>query len=273
MVSTPIGRVHVYDAPGTGGLPPIVLLHGITASGASFAPLLARLRRRARRVVAVEYPGHGFSDAPHGTLTLDRLLESVSAALDQIVPEPVILVGNSLGGGVAAYLAIARPDRVAALVLLSPGGAQSKPDDWQMLQQTFRITSRREALAFLARVSHRPSPLAALIAHELIASADRPAVRDLFDTTPAERCVPPVELAALATPILLWWGGSERILPAAHLAWWRTHLPGHAVIEQPEGIGHVPHLDDPSRVAARIAAFAEAAVSAVPRRQDPVTAA
>ena len=52
--------------------------------------------------------------------------------------------------------------------------------------------------------------------------------------------------------ILLVWGKSERFLPRSHLAWFRENLPGHAVIEEPDGIGHVP----PARIAGRILRFA-----------------
>src|SRR5690349_6934214 len=60
-VDTPIARVHVYDAPGEGSRKPVVLLHGIGASASPFAPVLARLRKSSRRVLAVDAPGHGLS--------------------------------------------------------------------------------------------------------------------------------------------------------------------------------------------------------------------
>jgi pimeloyl-ACP methyl ester carboxylesterase len=59
-------------------------------------------------------------------------------------------------------------------------------------------------------------------------------------------------LARLTVPILFVWGKSERFLPRSHLTWFRENLPAHAVIEEPEGIGHVP----PARIASRILRFA-----------------
>ena len=253
-VSTPIGRVHLYDAPGTGTLPTIVLLHGISATAAGYAPLIARLRRASKRVVAIEFPGHGFSDTPTATLTPERLFETMTNVLDTI-DGPIILVGNSLGGAVAVKHAIARPAHVAALVLMSPGGAHTSDGEFEAIKSLFRMKSRREAMAFIDRVNHRTPFIARLVAHELPAVTRRPAVRDLLDTTTQDHAVAENEVAALAMPILFWWGRSERLLPRAHLAWWREHLPKHAVIEEPEGIGHCPHMDDPNRVAERIIEF------------------
>lgn len=254
-LSTPLGRLHVYDAPGT-GTGTIVLLHGISATSAPFAPLIARLRKDAARVIAIDLPGHGFSDATRTPLTPDLLFDTMTAAIDELARgDKLTVVGNSLGGLVAVHYAIRRPTAVARLVLLSPGGAATTEAEWQLLQASFRINSRREALAFVARVQDRPSPLARLVAHELVGTTKQPAVRDLLETTTPVDPIPTEELQALSMPILLWWGRSERLLPASHLAWWRANLPSHAVIEEPEGIGHCPHLDDPSRVAARIRAF------------------
>lgn len=253
---TPLGRLHVYDAPGT-GTGTIVLLHGISATSTSFAPLLSPLRRGAARVIAIDLPGHGFSDAPRARLTPELLFETMTAAIDELSRgEPVILVGNSLGGAVAVHHAIARPATTTGLVLLSPGGAALGDAEWQSLKASFRITSRREALAFIARIQDRPPPLARLIAHELVDKTRQPAVRDLLESTTTDHAVPAAGVQALSMPILFWWGRSERLLPPSQLAWWRTNLPRHAVIEEPEGIGHCPHLDDPARVAARILAFA-----------------
>ena len=255
FLATPLGRLHVYDAPGT-GRGTVVLLHGISATAAPFAPLIARLRRDAARVIALDLPGHGFSDPTRVPLTPDLLFDTMTAAIDELTRgEPITVVGNSLGGLVAVRQAIARPASVASLVLLSPGGAETSDAEWQALQASFRITSRREALAFVARVQDRPPLIARLVAHELVDRTKQPAVRDLLETTNPVGTIPAADLRALRMPILLWWGRSERLLPASHLAWWRTNLPPHAVIEEPDGIGHCPHLDDPARVAARVAAF------------------
>jgi len=259
-VSTPLGRLHVYDAPGTGdgrgGRETIVLLHGISATAAPFAPLIARLRRSAARVIAIDLPGHGFSEPTRVPLTPDRLFDAMTAAIDELASgERISIVGNSLGGLVAVRHAIRRPAGVARLILLSPGGAQTSDAEWQALQASFRITSRREALAFVARVQDRPPLIARLVAHELVGRTRQPAVRDLLETTTPADPIPAAELRGLPMPILLWWGRSERLLPASHLEWWRANLPPHAVVEEPEGIGHCPHLDDPSRVAARISTF------------------
>jgi len=252
---TPLGRLHVYDAPGT-GRGTIVLLHGISATAAPFAPLIARLRRDAARVIAIDLPGHGFSDPTRAPLTPDLLFDTMTAAIDELAHgERITVVGNSLGGLIAVRYAIRRPAAVAALILLSPGGAETSDAEWQALQAAFRITSRREALAFVARVQDRPPLLARLVAHELVGRTKQPAVRDLLESTTPTDVIPAAELHALPMPILLWWGRSERLLPASHLAWWRANLPRHAVIEEPDGIGHCPHLDDPARVAARVRAF------------------
>ena len=254
-LSTPLGRLHVYDAPGT-GRGTIVLLHGISATAAPFAPLIGRLRPDFARVIAIDLPGHGFSDATRVPLTPELLFDTMTAAIDELARgERITIVGNSLGGLVAARYAIRRPATVAGLILLSPAGAESSDAEWQALQASFRITSRREALAFVSRVSHRPPLISKLIAHELVGKTKQPAVRDLLETTTPDHALPGAELRALPMPVLLWWGKSERLLPASHLAWWRANLPPHAVIEEPDGIGHCPHLDAPARVASRIVSF------------------
>jgi pimeloyl-ACP methyl ester carboxylesterase len=253
---TPLGRVHVYDAPGQGTLPTTVLLHGISSSATPFGPVLARLARHVRRVVAPDYPGHGFTPAPAGTLTPEGLLGAMTGVLDALIDEPAIVVGNSLGGLLALHYAIARPERVRALVLMSPGGAPSTDAEWSALKGAFDFDSRAGGLAFLARVYHRTPLIAHLVAHELSASTGRRVVRDLLDAATNEHAPTPEALAALPMPVLLVWGQSERLLPDSHLDYYARHLPQRTVVERPEGYGHCAHVDQPGRVAARIVSFA-----------------
>jgi len=253
---TPLGPVHVYDSVGLGPLPTTVLLHGISSSATPFGPVLARLARHVRRVVAPDYPGHGFTPAPAGTLTPEALLDAMTGVLDDLLDEPAIVVGNSLGGALAVHYAIARPERVRALVLVSPAGAPSTDAEWSALKGAFDFDSRAGGLAFLGRVYHRTPLIARIVAHELSASVGRRAVRDLLASASNEHAPTPEALAALPMPVLLVWGQSERLLPESHLDYYSRHLPRRTVVERPAGFGHCAHVDQPGRVAARIVSFA-----------------
>jgi pimeloyl-ACP methyl ester carboxylesterase len=251
-------RLHAYDARGSGELATTVLLHGLGSTATAFAPLLHRLRRDVRRVVAPDFPGHGFSPPGSGRATPDALLASVSSALGALVDEPAVLVGHSLGGAVALHYALAYPQRVRALILVSPAGARATEDEWRALRQHLDITSRSDALAFLERVYERRPWFLPLLAYELPAMFGRPAVRELLVSASNDHALPPDAIASLQMPILLVWGRSERLLPETHLDFFARHLPAHAVIERPHGFGHCPHIDAPDALATRIAAFARA---------------
>lgn len=250
--------LHVYDGAGSGRLPTVVLLHGLAAGGGSFGPMVSSLRPHVRRVIVPELPGHGFSAHPGeaSPVTPDLLVDAIADALDGLLDEPAVVLGNSLGGAVALGVALRRPGRVRGLVLVSPAGAKLKEDEWRELVAAFDLRSADEARRFLGRVYHRPPWFVALFAHEFPELMRRPAVREILASATPEHSPAPGELAALAMPILLLWGRSERLLPASALAWFREHLPPHTVIEEPEGFGHAPQLEQPDRLAARVVAFA-----------------
>ncbi len=252
-VDTRAGRVHAYDARGQGDLPTIVLLHGIGSAATPYAAVLMRLRRHARRVVALELPGHGFSADPTTLLTPELLLGAVSDALIQLVVERFVLVGHSLGGGIALGYALERPDALHALVLVSPAGARTTDEDLRELVTAFQTESPAQATRLLARLYHRPPWFVPLLGREFLGSLSRPAVRDILASAKLEDGPTPEELGSLAMPVFLLWGRSERLLPSSHLAYFRKHLPAHTVIDEPEGFGHCPHLDDPLRLAERLA--------------------
>jgi pimeloyl-ACP methyl ester carboxylesterase len=262
-VETAVARHHVYDAPGQGRLPTIAFLPGLSDSGASLAPVLLRLRRRVRRVLIVESAGHGLSPPAHGEYTMDRHLASMGAALDRLLDEPAVLAGNSLGGATALRYAVDRPTRVRGLYLTSPGGAALDDATLDDLRRAFAIRTTAEARAFLDRVITRPGPAAPLLARLVRARAASPDVTSLLRTLDAHHRLTPDELARLAAPVTVLWGRAERLLPPAALAYFREHLPAHATILEPAGLGHCPHLDDPRRLAQLLAAFA-AQVGAAP---------
>jgi pimeloyl-ACP methyl ester carboxylesterase len=269
LLDSPLGPVHVFDGPGQGALPPVVLLHGLAASSVPYAPLIARLQPHVSRLVAPDFPGHGFSPEARAEVSPAALFEAMVAVLDALIEAPAIVVGNSLGGAVALHYALTRPENVAGLVLLSPAGARSSEDEWRSIVAAFDVSSRADARAFLDRVYHRVPLVARLLAHELPAAMlGRRAVREILAGATADPAHDADALAALSMPVLLLWGASERLLPDTHFAYYRRHLPPHAELERPERLGHVPQGESPGRVARRILQFARNLPAARPIHRD-----
>jgi pimeloyl-ACP methyl ester carboxylesterase len=255
-VMTRHGRMHCYELPGSGDLPPVVVLHGLAAAATPFGPLLMRLARDVRRVVAPDHLGHGFSAGRDGALTPETLLEATIATLDHTLREPAIVVGNSLGGAVAVRYALSSPQNVKAMVLVSPAGAHCDDNEWRELKRLFAMTTRADAAVFFRRVYHEPPWFLSLVAHELPACMASAPVRSLLLGASNSTALRPEELEALDVPVMLVWGQEERLLPDSNLAYFRRHLPRGTRIERPDGFGHSPHIDAPDALANLIVDFA-----------------
>jgi pimeloyl-ACP methyl ester carboxylesterase len=256
MVTTSAGAMHLYDAPGTGKLPTIVILHGISSAATPYGRVILALRSASRRVIAPEYPGHGFSARPSGPLTTDLLSAGVIELLDRELDEPAIVFGNSLGGGVALTYALERPDRVRGLVLSSPAGARMDDDEWKTLLDTFRMASTAEARSFLTRLYHAPPWWTPIIARDVRALFSREVITQLTASVRPEHGFTAERLAELRMPILLLWGKSDQIMPRSNLEYFRRSLPPHTIIEEPGDFGHCPYLDQPTKLTAHIVDFA-----------------
>ena len=119
-VSGPVGALAVDDG-GSGGLP-VVFVHSLAGNSTHWSRQLEHLRR-TRRAVALDIRGHGRSEQPrNGDYTIAGMAGDVAAVVDTLGLDQFVLVGHSMGGGVALAYAGAHPDRVAGLVLLDPIG-------------------------------------------------------------------------------------------------------------------------------------------------------
>jgi 2-succinyl-6-hydroxy-2,4-cyclohexadiene-1-carboxylate synthase len=144
-----------------GAGPPLLLLHGFTGSGSSWADLSARLAP-ARRTIAVDLIGHGQSDAPAepGRYRMEHCVEDLLALLDALDIQRTELLGYSMGGRVALQLAAAAPDRIRALVLESSSPGLADPPERQArvaADEALADSIEREGLAaFVERWEQLP---------------------------------------------------------------------------------------------------------------------
>ena len=107
-----------YREAGDPSRPKIVLLHGFPSSSYSFHDLIPRLAGRFH-VIAPDYPGMGYSEAPAPTVlrpTFDDMVGAIDAFIAQCAPGPVILYMHDIGGPIGMRIATAHPERIAGLI-------------------------------------------------------------------------------------------------------------------------------------------------------------
>jgi lipase len=123
----PIGYT-VWGEPGQS--PPVLLLHGVTDSAETWAPVAGRLAAD-RLVVAVDARGHGRTPLGEDPFTIASLAVDAAAVLRHVTDAPALVVGHSMGGLVAHELTLTEPALVAGLVLEDPAwdtGGTPTPD-------------------------------------------------------------------------------------------------------------------------------------------------
>ncbi len=117
--------------------PPVVLLHGLTATRRYVVMGSRALERSGHVVIAYDARGHGRSaPAPDpGAYTYEDLGADLLAVLDDQGVERAVLAGASMGAHTALWLAREQPQRVAGLVVITPGYDPDTVDDAERLQR------------------------------------------------------------------------------------------------------------------------------------------
>lgn len=124
------GMVHYVDYGGPADGPMLLLVHGLGGSVLNWAAIGPELARTCR-VLAVDLVGFGRTRS-HGTRpTIEGNQRLLERFIDEVIGQPVVLVGNSMGGLLSMLVADARPDLVTGLVLVDPAlpvGLTARPD-------------------------------------------------------------------------------------------------------------------------------------------------
>ena len=106
---------------------PFILMHGTGGHLEAFTRNLRALSGQYR-VIAYDYPGHGWTTATTRDLEIDDYVDHLTGLLDALGIERAYLSGESLGGWVAIKFAARYPGRVARMVLNTPGGTMATPE-------------------------------------------------------------------------------------------------------------------------------------------------
>jgi pyruvate dehydrogenase E2 component (dihydrolipoyllysine-residue acetyltransferase) len=236
----------------------VILLHGFGGDLNNWlfaAPALAE----GHAVYALELPGHGGSSKDVGPGDLDFLVDAVAQFLDALELERVHLVGHSLGGLVAASLTLRDPERTRSLTLVSSAGLGEEING-EYLEGFITAGSRRElkpALELLFADSGQVTRQLVddVLKYKRIDGVDA-ALRSIADHVfgdGRQHVLVADRLAELGVPLLVVWGGEDRIIPPEHA----RRVPDTAEVHVLQGSGHSPHMEaagDVNRVMERFLA-------------------
>jgi 4,5:9,10-diseco-3-hydroxy-5,9,17-trioxoandrosta-1(10),2-diene-4-oate hydrolase len=223
-------QLHVLEA---GAGPAVVFIHG-SGPGANaysnFALNYATIAAAGHRVVLPDLIGFGYSSKPVGIdYTLDLFVTTCIELLDALDIQQCVLIGNSLGGAVALKIAIEQPDRVRKLVLMAPGGIESRevyfkmPGIQQMVSgfvgEGFDRAGLRRILELL---TFDPAFVSdALVEQRLSILQTQP--KDVLARMKIPDLSP--ELARVRCPVLGFWGIEDQFCPASGYEKILRHVP------------------------------------------------
>jgi pimeloyl-ACP methyl ester carboxylesterase len=259
------GRVKIKGAElatieaGTGK--PVIMLHGLGGTKASFLPSIAALAG-SFRLIAVDMLGFGDSSKPLGGSYGPRFqASSIEKLLDALELERAHMVGHSYGGRVALELGFRHPDRIGGLVLMTPALAWLRERRWAPYVRfirpelgLFQITPRPLIDAFLRwALPTGDTPWAASAIDEFGRVFATPrgraafyaALRSVYLDEPHGEGGFWTELEALAPESLFIWGTHDRLVSTAFMKHVERALPAARHVEL--DCGHIPQIERPRK--------------------------
>lgn len=253
------GAVVNYAAIGEG--PPVVFVHGLGGCWQNWLDNLPHFAAAGHRAIAIDLPGFGHSPMPSWEISVPAYGLLVDEFCMRLGLEGAALVGNSMGGFIAAETAIAMPSWIDRLVLVSAAGIS-------------HARMRREPVMAVSRMLHLLNPLTLRVNR---GGLGRPGVRQLAfqgvfrhpqrvrrellyeysrtavgapGTLPAISALTGYDfldrLPRIEVPTLLIWGRNDLVVPAADAPGFQRRIPD-CELEIFDDCGHVPMSERPVR--------------------------
>lgn len=230
-------RFHVQTLPGSPDAPAVVFLHGLVMDNLSsfYYTLAGPVTGAGFRSVLYDLRGHGRSERPPAGYGVADGVADLFGVLDALGERrPVHLVANSFGGVIALNAALARPDRIAGLVMIEAHGPAGRGGDWTeaMLNTLTKhaLVLEYERLADqMFAIGWRKRGKQAVVCDALINGTT------LLDDLAGLEPIRPGELADVRCPVLAVYGEHSDIASAGRLL--GEHVPDCTLRMMP-GIGH-----------------------------------
>jgi pimeloyl-ACP methyl ester carboxylesterase len=246
----PLGPVPV-DFTEYGEGQPVLLLHGGAGpqSVAGFGEMLAAT---GARVIVPVHPGFGGTARPEYLHSIRGLALTYTQLLDELDLTGVTVIGNSVGGWIAAEIAVHASPRVSGVVLVDAGGLEVEghpaADFFSLTPDQVTDMAYYQPEKFRVDFAALPDQAKAAIASNQAA---------LRAYTASGMTDPSLlgQLSSVRIPVLVVWGAADRIYPREHGEAFAKAIPDARLVVIDEA-GHLPQLEAPSALLAAVQDFA-----------------
>lgn len=243
--------------------PEILLLHGFGSSTYTWRKNLDELGKFAR-VTAIDIKGFGLTEKPKdGKYNEAAYARHVLDVMDALKLRKPVIVGNSMGGGIAARVALENPDRCAGLILVDAVRPFSRIDFEAGGVDTTKFRGRSSILAVaLVRSLLTRERLRGML--ESVYEEREPVTEDMVDAyfvpttiegapeallsmmNPPPDTAKPVPFSAMKCPVTILWGREDNVIPLAAGEALARDIPTAEFVVW-DGAGHLPHEDAPAK--------------------------
>jgi len=224
---------------------PFLVLHGGAGpqSVAKFAQLLAE--KGSNRVLTPTHPGFGGTSRPERLDNVAKLAALYLTLVDDLGLEDVTIMGNSVGGWIAAEVALLGSARISDIVLLDAVGIEV--EGHPVADVSGLSMPEIQALSFYDPTPFRVDPATIPDAQKTVMAANSAALA-VYAGSPA-MADPTLlgRLGGISIPTLVLWGESDQIVPPAYGEAYAAAIPG-ARFEVFPATGHMPQMETPALV-------------------------
>ncbi len=232
---------------------PFLLLHGGGGPDtvASFGQLLAETK--PVRVITPIHPGFGSTPRPPALSTVGGLAALYTELLDQLDLDGVTVIGNSVGGWIAAEIAVRQSPRVSGTILIGAVGIEVPGHP---VADFFSLTTDQLfQLSFHHPDPFRIDPTALPPAAQAVAAGNRASLAT-YAGTPMSDPTLSGRLATVKMPTLVLWGDSDQIVDPDYGRAYAAAIPG-ARFQLLTDTGHMPQVETPDQLLRAICDWAD----------------
>ena len=253
--------IHYYEG-GSQTAPTVLLIHGFGADKDNWL-LFSRKLTDNYHVIALDLPGFGDSSKnPDASYDLDAQTERLAAFVKQLGLSQLNVVGNSMGGEIAALYAARYPQQVRSLALFANAGITSpKPSELQQIlargePNPLLVSNVEDFNRLMEFVFVTPPPVPDAIKQHFAekAIASRPLNQTIFDQLMNNPLQLEAELSKIQAPTLLLWGDQDRLLDVSSIEVMKPLLNKPSVVIM-QDCGHAPMIERPEETLKHYEAF------------------